>query len=408
MSRQNNHQIEVFRQLLEMDVFTSDARSLLHHIYGFLKADQYAGVDMAEALLYVILLATDCPGTRSLISVIGETAATSILGECKDVVYHPNSLEDGQFIQGIFPCTPVSYNINSNHITASIFSGWGALRPLSFETKTNFEFHKELSASRLVNKFTVFDQEHLSEVGRYSNEKDVKDLSKRICLLLQVENNKISVIPVDTWGTVNIQEDVNSPHFINGLILPNQSIFLPDEISEFEDILNSNKSEESDFHAFFNRCPKFLYVLGDYEDLLDEVTLRPQILLQDQHQTDLRPDFLLKRFGIELWDIVELKLPHKTVAVGSRNRRRFSSSVHEAIAQVIKYREFFYDNSNLRWFHERYNVQISMPKLYVIIGRDSSYRSVTEKAKLQSREGIHIFTFDDLHRIAKHREVAFQ
>ena len=57
-------------------------------------------------------------------------------------------------------------------------------------------------------------------------------------------------------------------------------------------------------------------------------------------------NFLLKRVIDGYWDIFDIKLPDKSVIVGSDPRRRFSSYVDSAISQVNEYRDYFDDPQN--------------------------------------------------------------
>lgn len=127
--------------------------------------------------------------------------------------------------------------------------------------------------------------------------------------------------------------------------------------------------------------------------------------MDDTDEPDLRPDFLLKRIDFNQWDILETKLPDATVMVGGTSRRHLSSAVQSAIAQVREYAKFFRDHSNVKWFREKYKMQVSNPNLYVLVGRDSSFHSRKEKMRFKESEGVKVFTYDDLHRIAKHQRI---
>ena len=218
--------------------------------------------------------------------------------------------------------------------------------------------------------------------------------------------NGIVVRPIEQWGLHSVREAAESISYRAELWLPNNSLLTPDQLGAFEDLLRSEVAVEADWQLFFEQNPTFLYLLGDFEDHLPQVTLSPQVFLEGEEQSlELRPDFLLKRVGLEQWDILELKLPKTPLVVGRAARRRLSSGVKEAVAPLSTYAEFFRDRQNLKWVRGRLGLQMSSPRLYVLIGRDTSFGSIAEKTKFAESEGVKVFTFDDLHRIAKHKTV---
>ena len=233
-----------------------------------------------------------------------------------------------------------------------------------------------------------------------------EEISSRFRLSLTAGPHGIVVRPVEQWGLHSIREAAESSSYQAELWLPNNSLLTPDQLGAFEDLLQSEVAVESDWQWFFEQNPTFLYLLGDFEDYLPQVTLSPQVFLEGEEQSPaLRPDFLLKRIGLEQWDILELKLPKTPLVVGRTARRRLSSGVMEAVAQLSTYTEFFHDRQNLKWIRSRLGLQLSSPRLYVLIGRDTSFRTVAEKTKFAESEGVKVFTFDDLYRIAKHKTI---
>ena len=45
------------------------------------------------------------------------------------------------------------------------------------------------------------------------------------------------------------------------------------------------------------------------------------------------------------------------------------------------------------------------PVATVVIGRDFDFRSLREKAMLASDDNVRVYTYDDLHILAKHRQM---
>ena len=51
----------------------------------------------------------------------------------------------------------------------------------------------------------------------------------------------------------------------------------------------------------------------------------------------LKPDFMLKRVGLDLWDVLDIKASDSRMIVGRKTRRKFSEAVAEAVAQLREY-----------------------------------------------------------------------
>lgn len=227
----------------------------------------------------------------------------------------------------------------------------------------------------------------------------------RFNLLLTVEENSIKVTAVDRWGRHLIRDDEQS--LITGnLWLPNQTFFLPKEISHFEELLNSkSSSSEKLWQEFFESNPHWLYIIGDYENHSPQLEMRMNLCSTDEFSNmhNLIPDFFIKRTDLKLWDIVEIKPPTQRVVVGKESRRRWSSQICEAIAQVKQYTSWFNDKTNINWFQNKHGIYIQNPCPIVVIGRDFEFQSEHEKQRLQLETNVKIVTYDDLRRIAKHR-----
>jgi hypothetical protein len=239
-----------------------------------------------------------------------------------------------------------------------------------------------------------------------SNENDSiqKDnILQNFNLILKVEGKSIKVVPVEAWGDHNLTAK-GYASTSNGLLLPNQTIFIQDELNHFESLLNSQSSYlEQMWQEFFQENPHWFYLIGDYENMQSQLSMKLDVFLTTNQNKSLIPDFFLKRSGLELWDVLEIKPPTKRVVVGKESRRRWSAQVEEAVAQVKIYSNWFNDKSNINWFKNKHGLQIEEPNPVVLIGRDHDFKSDIEKQRLQRDRNVKLFTYDDLHRIAKHR-----
>jgi hypothetical protein len=129
----------------------------------------------------------------------------------------------------------------------------------------------------------------------------------------------------------------------------------------------------------------------------DRIIAQP-ILERTPDEGNLIPDFFLAPVGRSNADILDLKLPKEKLIVGKKNRKRWSSSIHEAIAQIREYRDFFEDPIRRESVHRRYGLSAYRPKAMVVIGRDQS--EISEEKLKQIEETtpkfVNITTYDQL------------
>lgn len=168
-------------------------------------------------------------------------------------------------------------------------------------------------------------------------------------------------------------------------------------IAELEDLVNSPKVKESQLQVFFERNPEFLFS-DTYEIAM------PHIVLQRLAEGPLIPDFALKPSNANaLCDLLELKLPTAKLLVGQNNRKRLSSALLEACAQLREYRDYFEHDRNRRAVEEAYGLRFFRPRMFVVIGKRSEY-SASDLRKAESDvPNLSITTYDDLVERAKSR-----
>lgn len=231
-----------------------------------------------------------------------------------------------------------------------------------------------------------------------------REIADRFRLCIAIDQEGMAVFPTERWGIQPVLSPDNKK-LIRELILPEQFLVHPDELREFEELLTSPKVSEHDWQKFLEQHPVFLYLLGDYHDHRREVSLKPQLTIDENPDFGLRPDFLLKRIDLNLWDVLEIKLPNAKIVAGTPSRRRLSAPVISALSQIKSYAEFFADRANLLWFRKTHGLEVASPRLNLLIGRDSSFRDQREKSRFSEWDNTRIFTYDDLFRIATHRSM---
>jgi hypothetical protein len=140
--------------------------------------------------------------------------------------------------------------------------------------------------------------------------------------------------------------------------LDTQNLFSVAETDEFEHLLRSPSSSESELQRFFERNPKFLYLLGLYDAHRAQVKI-PANLSEIISDRDLRPDFLLYSSKQDLWDIVELKrvVIDPGLVVGTPGRRRFGNQDRKPSRRYAHTSKFWMTAAKevlrQRWYSDR-------------------------------------------------------
>jgi hypothetical protein len=177
------------------------------------------------------------------------------------------------------------------------------------------------------------------------------------------------------------------------ILVPHLGAIWRAQLEEFEALLADLKSIEQTFQSFFERNPHFLRGI-DY----GRVLAHPSLIREDG--SALIPDFLLQPLGSKYANILDLKRPNAKLVTSRRDRRHFAHGVHDAIAQVREYREYFERPEYRRAVQERYDLTSYRPSTFIVIGRQPE--SVTEEEMKRIAGDLPDFvvvqTYDDLLR----------
>ncbi len=218
--------------------------------------------------------------------------------------------------------------------------------------------------------------------------------------LLTMENGRIIFRPtsiLDPFSLARakgppVQQLAVMPHFTD-----KYGGFYTSEILELEDMINSRVTREADLQHFFEQHPSFLR-LWDFRDVYS------QVVLTREEDGELIPDFLLIDQDLQQATVVDLKLPQKHIAVGTKNRRHFSQAVEEAKAQLRQYQSWFDDRHNRLKLRDRFGLEIYRPRLAMVIGRSSAFSDEVERQRLiATSPDVQVVTYDDIAERAKRR-----
>jgi len=262
--------------------------------------------------------------------------------------------------------------------------------------------------TKLITVFDLYEVDYSrSHYIEFSSD-DLTPLKNRVALpeigllnlLFTINNGRIQLLPGKHEGIyrVILNENTDSELLLASpyIIANTTRSYLQAEIEEFESLINSPNIREQDVQKFLETHPKFL--LGqEYQKLY------PQVVMEREDDGALIPDFLLQPFNKQLCDIVDLKLPTSPLIVGGYNRRRFSSAISDAAAQLRTYRDYFDDPKRREIVRRRYGITAYRPKLAVIVSRSMEVDEIHYRQMQDGLTNVEVITYDDLIKRAKSR-----
>lgn len=232
---------------------------------------------------------------------------------------------------------------------------------------------------------------NLDKIAFEVGEKLRRDLTN---ILLVFNQGRISAIPASQLTSQNVITPSNliipTTPYIN---IPRLTSFWRQQLETFEYLLNNPSTKERDYQEFFEKNPHFLKGLQ-----YNRVVAQPMLEGEPEEAGNLIPDFFLQPLDSQYADILDLKLPTEKLIVGSKNRLHFSAAVHNAIAQVREYRDYFEDPLNRKKVFEKYGLTSYRPSVAIIIGRtpeDITYEKIKQIAE-SNPSYLKIITYDQL------------
>lgn len=169
------------------------------------------------------------------------------------------------------------------------------------------------------------------------------------------------------------------------------------EFNEFNRIIRDQNASENDLQRFFERNDVFIRMLG-YKRVY------PKIVLERDDGTKLIPDFMIEPVGGEWCDILDIKLPDKEVAVGTRDRKDFAYSVHQLHAQLREYAAYFDEEKYRKRIISKYGLKAYRPKLIGVIGNNFDQADDVQIRRVMTQyNNFDVFTYEQLKLIAQQR-----
>jgi hypothetical protein len=215
---------------------------------------------------------------------------------------------------------------------------------------------------------------------------------------MQVSQDNILLTPYHAHAHYSIEAQDQLIIGRPGVIARKTGTLLKSEITEFERLINKFRVKEIEIQSFLEQYPNILRALGQ-----GYTHIYSQVVLQRDDGTSLRPDFILEPVGG--WcDILDIKIPDKQIVVGRRDRKTFSSAVHELAAQLREYAAYFENARLAKRIEELYGIKCYKPRLIGVIGRDLRMADERQLRRLETQySDIEVITFNRLLEIAKSR-----
>jgi hypothetical protein len=250
-----------------------------------------------------------------------------------------------------------------------------------FGTEKYDPFEIQLGRRRLVDHV-------IRRVGRNS-------LLTEFCL--QFSQDRILVTPYHAHALNQLETRREIMVARPAIIAARTGSLLHPELAELEDLLRDPKVTEGKLQKYFEHNPQALQAMGYAQ-------IYPQVVLEREDGTSLRPDFLLEPIGSKWCDILDLKLPEVKTIVGGRDRMAFSAALTSLTAQLREYAAYFEDERLSKRVEGVYGIKCYKPKLIGVIGRNVQHADERQQRRLMtSYSDLTVMTFDQVLQVARSR-----
>ena len=254
---------------------------------------------------------------------------------------------------------------------------------LLIEQRVNFQVVKGRHGPKAASITAVYDNPKDTQ----KEEPHLPPLAEYVALAL--EDGRIRLVCLSADGRYRFLDTCQNYHSLLYVVSSETHLFKL-AVEELEHLINDPKSKESDLQDFFERNPTFI-LPEDYKFAHAHITLA------DESGESLIPDFMLEPSDQhKLCDLLELKLPKHKVYVGTDRRKRFSSEVAEAAAQLREYRKFFDDSAKRNKAYETYGLLSYKPKMFLIIGRRCEINPFVSRDIQSAIPELVLKTYDDV------------
>lgn len=228
--------------------------------------------------------------------------------------------------------------------------------------------------------------------------KTVHHHSLLVELAMTTEKDSIQVVPYHSHAVHEVE--TSSGAVVVGrpaVIARTTRAILSDELEEFQFIINNSGTREHHIQKFLESHPNFLRGIN-YENIY------PQLVLERDDGSSLKPDFILEPYDDEFCDILDVKLPTQKLFVGRKDRVSLAAGLHQVAAQLREYANYFENKKYRKFVQEKYGLRVYRPRLIALVGHNMREMSNEQfRRAMTVYDNLQFMTFDQLVMHAKCR-----
>lgn len=138
----------------------------------------------------------------------------------------------------------------------------------------------------------------------------------------------------------------------------------------FQNIYLAGGLHETTIGEFIKTHPDIIFKALSCTSFLQEKSFKWIKKPYDLDDGEIRPDLLVRRSDgcYDIYDLKTAALNEKNLIRGKSSRKRFIDYVHEGVAQLRNYAEYFKIPENAQYARDKHDVVVEDPKLVLIVG----------------------------------------
>lgn len=274
-------------------------------------------------------------------------------------------------------------------IVESMSRPWGHMNQLTFLRKCR-------DASPSFAAGSLSDQEILSTIrhrARITRMVDPSFAWQQFGLYLN-DNSNVKAIAFSPWSLTRFSDwnvESQEHRLVRGNVVQEVGSLSSEVLTQLEWLI-AHELPEADFQRFLEENPSVLLALGPYSRAL------PHVVLHEDDGKKLIPDFFLEVADRRGADLLDLKLPDARIDLRQPRRERFRAGIHEAVAQLRTYRDWFRSSEHRNRFSLQTGINSFLPRAIIVFGRSMDFQSHLDRQRLEATlpEWAKLFTYDDL------------
>ena len=270
-------------------------------------------------------------------------------------------------IDDVEPSVEIAYN---NGTLSGIWCGHDVDREALY---SRFPFLAQSDAPRIIvgtgkgapiairNKANFTSLQNCIVVNRYSSAIRVKNL-KQVDIIHSTTKARDYIEYLNKYGNAN---DLYAIQYVN---TDEEEIY--QVAGQFVNFYLLPGLRETTIGEFLHTHPQFIKTAFGTSRFEYEPYFTWQEGPYDSQDPPINPDLLIQRPDghFDIYDLKTALLSKKNLTTGKRSRRRFIDYVHQGVAQLAHYAEYFTYVKNQEYALKKYNVSVVEPRLVLVVG----------------------------------------